>query len=200
MPRRTSPYRRPGSVSLRDRFRRLPNSILLYVTFVLAVGSGVLATLPFDAPATAEVPLGEAQLLEAAAATSSVLSVSTASTVPDDEPAGSTTTTYLLGLEVSPRVTDGHVECGPPLFELTVPGRDDRVARNDDCARSAGSRVLLASVGGGLAFLVGMTARRMRLRRYEAIKREERRRMLRRRDAAARRTGASEGSDRPGRS
>lgn len=168
-----------GRVTWRDRLRRLPNSLLLYVTFGLAIGAAVLATLPFEAAATRTVPPSEIEQLRAAASTSS-----STTTIPDPETvgsAGTTTTTIRVGLESQPRVEDGVVQCASPVFELSVPAVDQRTAENGDCSEGARWRLTLAIVGGAVAFLVGVTARRLRLRRYEPIVKDEKRRLLGRR-------------------
>lgn len=166
--------RRRSGVTLRDRFRRLPNSLLLYVTFALAVGAAVLATFPFEVPATQPVPKSEAERVqEAAAARGSAVSTTTSLFPPEGTVPGTTTTTILIGLETQPRVNDGLLECASPVFELTVPSRDQRVAKNDDCADGARFRLTVAGVASGIAILVGVTARRLRLKRYERIAKVE---------------------------
>lgn len=166
--------RRRRGVTIRDRFRRLPNSLLLYVTFALAVGAAVLATFPFEVPATQPVPKSEAdRVQEAAAARGTALSTTTSVFPPEGTVPGTTTTTILVGLETQPRVSDGFLECASPVFELTVPSRDQRVAKNDDCADGARFRLTLAAIAGGSAILIGITARRVRLKRYERIARVE---------------------------
>ncbi len=174
---------RPGKVTLRDRVRRLPNSVVLWLTFVLAVASAILATLPYEVGASGPLPPDEISVIATATSTSST---TTTVAVPDPSapPAtglpGTTTSTVHVALETQPRVTDGALECASPLFEIAVPGKDRRVARNDDCLEGARWRLSIAAAGAVVALVTGLTARRIRLKEYERVATEERRRRFRR--------------------
>lgn len=103
-------------VGVRERLRRLPNSVLLALALVLFVGSAVLGTLPYDAAGP-----------------------------------------------------EGAYECGPPLFELVVPGRDQTTEIDEACHDGATWRVVGGAAGAVTAVVIGVLGRQIRKRRYDRL-------------------------------
>jgi hypothetical protein len=103
-------------VGVRERLRRLPNSVLLALALVLFVGSAVLGTLPYDAAGP-----------------------------------------------------EGVHECGPPLFELVVPGQDQTTAIDEACHDGAIKRAVWGAAGAATAVVIGVLARQIRKRRYDQL-------------------------------